>query len=191
MPSRHRLVVPSMHPEALAFIATSDAASVALALKRLLEADGSRVSMPANQSDGAVTLQAQLTGSTSLARVTVKTGADGWTLVDTDPQELLAVGGGSGKPLLGALCQSVGVVGCLCSVRGPVDAVLMESDSAGNCRLSGCLLSEDDGGESFHGIAIDEKLIRFNIVPFAVDVLDIDDYTQVLQALKAEFGPSA
>lgn len=111
-------------------------------------------------------------------------------MIDANPPELLAVGRSSGKPLLGALCHSLRVIGCLLSVRGPVDAVLMESDSAGNFRLSGCLMSKDDGGGSFHGMTIDEQLLHFGIIPFEIDLMDIDDYTQVLQALNDEFGPA-
>jgi hypothetical protein len=98
---------------------------------------------------------------------------------------------GAGKPLLGHLCRRLKVVGCLLAVRSQVDAVLIEADAAGHCRLSGALMSEEEGSKCFHELPIGEDLVRFEVMPFSVDLLDIDDYTQLLEMLRAEFGRSA
>jgi hypothetical protein len=68
-----------------------------------------------------------------------------------------------------------------------VDAVLIESDTEGCCYLSGDMVSEENGARSFHGTPIDEPLLRFRVMPFEVDLLDIDDYTQLLRAIQEEF----
>jgi hypothetical protein len=129
----------------------------------------------------------------SAKRVDVTAGAKGWSVIVTDPMELLAETGSTGKPLIGELCRQLQAIGCMLCVRGPVDAVLIESDAEGCCYLSGGM-SEENGTRSFHGTPIDEPLLRFHVMPFKVDLLDIDDYTQLLRAIQEEFlaaGPTS
>jgi len=123
----------------------------------------------------------------SAKRADVTAGARGWSVIVTDPMDLLAETGSTGKPLIGELCRQLQVIGCMLCVRGPVDAVLIESDTEGCCYLSGNIVSEENGTRSFHGTPIDEPLLRFHVMPFKVDLLDIDDYTQLLRAIQEEF----
>jgi hypothetical protein len=134
------------------------------------------------------TVTALLADSSATNRVTVAPGAPGWSLLTADPTELLADDLGYGRPLLVELCQRLRVVGCMLAVRGPVDAVLLESDAAGRSRVSGGFLSDAERARGFHGIAVPGDPVRFDLMPFEADLLDLDDYTQLLEMLRAEFS---
>jgi hypothetical protein len=107
------------------------------------------------------------------------------------PQCRLATRHASGRPGLGALCEKLGSVGCVLSLRGPFDAALIESDASGRCSLSGAMLSEDGDGQSFLGNPIASPLIQFSILPVAIELLDIDDYGQLFAELKREYDTLA
>lgn len=171
---------------AVAFVQCPDSATVATKLKRLLDEGGSAVTAPRREHERVI-LQSHSRDAATAFDIMVHAGASGWCMIDTRPPEILADEGKSGIPLLGELCRELQAIGCLFAVRGPVDAVLMESDAEGRCRSSGCLLSEPDPSR-FHGRLIDVALLHVEVMPFEVDLLDVDDYTQVLTDVVAQFG---
>jgi hypothetical protein len=170
----------SMQPSrmARAFVEAADPLAVARTLEVLLESSGIVISVgqpPRSPAPG----------------LTVKHGAQGWTEIVAQPAEFLAEHRIGDRPLLGALCRTLRTSGFLLSVHSRVDAVLMESDFSGVCRVSGGLSGSDYTARQFHGLPIEAPLIQFRALPVELDMLDVDDYFQLLEAVTAEFAASA
>lgn len=183
---------PNAAPGAHTYIATSNQEAVAAAVARTLTSvEGAKVT---SSSKGSVhtLLVKHADASKPQWTVTIAPGVKGWTVVDTQPPELLARHGAKPIPLIAEVCRRARARGFLLVTRSMVDAVLIEADAWGEFLLSGCVFddADEDAPWTFCGspMSADRIDVRFEIVPIQFDILEIDDYLQLGAHLRREIG---
>lgn len=175
-----------------AYIATSNQEAVAEAVARAFAAiGGAKVTAQIKDAVHSVHVK-HADPAKPQWTITIAAGAKGWTLIDTQPAELLAQHGDKPAPLLAEICRRARARGFLFVARSIVDAVLIEADAWGEFLLSGCVFddADEEAAWTFHGspMSADRVEVRFEIVPIHVDMLDRDDYLQLAAYLRLEIG---
>jgi hypothetical protein len=179
-------------PVAHAYIATSNQEAVAeAAVRTLASVGGTKVSSSTKDSNHIVHVKHADAGKPEWT-ITIAAGVKGWTIIDTQPVELLAQHGNKPVPMLAEICRRSRARGFLFVTRSIVDAVLIEADAWGEFLLSGCVFDEadEDASWTFYGnpMSADRVDVRFEIVPIQFDILDMDDYLQLGAYLRKEIG---
>jgi hypothetical protein len=175
-----------------AYIATSNQEAVAEAVTRTFAAiGGAKVTSQYKDSVHSVHVK-HADSAKPQWTISIAAGAKGWTIIDTQPVELLAQHGDKPAPLLAEVCRRARARGFLFVARSIVDAVLIEADAWGEFLLSGCVFddADEDAAWTFHGspMSADRVEVRFEIVPIQFDILDMDDYLQLAAYLRLEIG---
>lgn len=175
-----------------AYLATSNQEAVAEAVARTFAAiGGAKVTAQFKDAMHSVHIK-HADPAKPQWTITIAAGAKGWTLIDTQPVELLAQHGDRPAPLLAEICRRARARGFLFVARSIVDAVLIEADAWGEFLLSGCVFddADEEAAWTFHGspMSADRVEVRFEIVPIHVDMLDRDDYLQLAAYLRLEIG---
>lgn len=175
-----------------AYIATSNQEAVAEAVVRAFAAIGG-AKVTAQFKDAVHSVHVKHADPAKPQwTITIAAGVKGWTLIDTQPVELLAQHGDKPAPLLAEICRRARARGFLFVARSTVDAVLIEADAWGEFLLSGCVFddADEEAAWTFHGspMSADRVEVRFEIVPIHVDMLDRDDYLQLAAYLRLEIG---
>jgi hypothetical protein len=183
--------VPEPASDTQVYLATSNQEAVAEAVSRAL-ASIAGVKVSTQAQDAVQVVHAKHSDpSKPHWSVTVAPGTKGWTVINAQPQELLAKQASNGAPLLAQVCQRARARGFLFAVRSPAEAILMEADAWGDCLLSGRVFDEPDvAAVAFHGNPLSPERIevRFEIVPIQLDLLQVGDYQQLADYFKREIG---
>lgn len=166
------------YPQNTVFIHESDPWYIIDRLVPFLEKQGLRAveRLPKNAAEGTLTI--------GLIR-----GKD-WTIVKTIPELYLAEkSANTGKPRLVEFCNAIGREGFMLNVYNQIEAILLETDGAGRTHVSGFRDREPQRTDGLEDLALENPSVaHFELLPIAVDMLDLEDCGQLAQQLYGELA---